>query len=249
MKNIKKKIIYRKILNRGVIAKSRNLGMKVAKGEWLAFLDSDDTWKKEKLSRIYNKIKTNKFDVICHGEWLLKKGKKKFELCGPNENNFYQKLILMGNRLSTSASIVNKRFIKKNQISFNINKKFITTEDYYFFLECARKRGKFHFLNEALGYSNIHEKSASSNFKIHTNSENEVLKHHIFKLQNFTKDKNKLWNDVQNYRKIKKNLVDFKNNKTFQKLLNNLISHPFKFSSYCRYVFLKKLKQFYYILM
>ena len=35
----KKKIIYRKIRNNGVIAKSRNLGIKIAKGKWIAFLD------------------------------------------------------------------------------------------------------------------------------------------------------------------------------------------------------------------
>ena len=178
-----------------------------------------------------------------------KKRKKKLELCGPNEKNFYQKLLLMGNRLSTSASIVNKKFIKKNKINFNINKKFITTEDYFFFLECARKKGKFYFLNEALGYSNIHEKSASSNLEKHTNSENEVLKFHIFKLQNFTHDKYKLWYDVKNYRKIKESLINFKNDKILKKLLNNLISHPLKFSNYSRYVFLKKLKQFYYNLI
>lgn len=36
--------------NRGAAA-ARNFAAKVAKGEWLAFLDSDDTWDREKLER------------------------------------------------------------------------------------------------------------------------------------------------------------------------------------------------------
>jgi len=36
-KNIK--IIYQKIHNQGIIGKSRNLGIKLSKGKWVAFLD------------------------------------------------------------------------------------------------------------------------------------------------------------------------------------------------------------------
>ena len=39
-----------KIKNKGVIAKSRNLGIKYAKAKWIAFLDSDDIWYFNKFS-------------------------------------------------------------------------------------------------------------------------------------------------------------------------------------------------------
>ncbi len=66
-------------MNKGIIAKSRNLGIQAAKGEWIAFLDSDDTWKKDKLNSIYNEIGQNSFDVICNAEWLIKNNKKKIK--------------------------------------------------------------------------------------------------------------------------------------------------------------------------
>ena len=38
------KIKFFQIKNKGIIARSRNFGIKKSKGEYLAFLDSDDFW-------------------------------------------------------------------------------------------------------------------------------------------------------------------------------------------------------------
>ena len=54
-------IVYRNINNEGIISKSRNLGLKISRGKWIAFLDSDDFWDKDRLKISCNLIKTKKF--------------------------------------------------------------------------------------------------------------------------------------------------------------------------------------------
>ena len=74
-------IKYFKVKNNGVIGISRNIGIKNAKGSWIAFLDSDDLWFKDKLKVIEEFIKSNpSYDVITNDEEIFYEGsqKKKF---------------------------------------------------------------------------------------------------------------------------------------------------------------------------
>ena len=50
LEKYKDKIVYHKTINKGP-AHARNYGISVARGEYLAFLDSDDLWLKEKLKK------------------------------------------------------------------------------------------------------------------------------------------------------------------------------------------------------
>mgnify|MGYP001403241210 CR=1 FL=1 len=62
------RIRYFKFRNNGVIGKSRNYGIKKARFNWVAFLDSDDYWTKDKLLKITKKIKKINmifFIIIC----------------------------------------------------------------------------------------------------------------------------------------------------------------------------------------
>ena len=59
----KKNIIYLKKKNGGP-ASARNVGIDLAKGEYIAFLDSDDVWEKTKIEKQIQKISTGNYDMI-----------------------------------------------------------------------------------------------------------------------------------------------------------------------------------------
>ena len=66
------RIKYLKINNHGVIAVSRNAGIEVAEGEWIAFLDSDDFWSEDKIEAC---LMMNGADFIYHQVMFIQ-GKK-----------------------------------------------------------------------------------------------------------------------------------------------------------------------------
>ena len=186
-----------KIKNDGVIAKSRNYGIKNSKADWIAFLDSDDIWYENKLSTLIN-LTDKGFDIICSNEYQNKiyESKKTPNYYNLETKKFYNELLIFGNKLSTSSTIVSNSFLKKKKLLFNESKDLITVEDYDFWLNIALKNGNFGFCEDFLGEYRIHGKNLSVNFDYHFKNLKNLTKLHVFEIQNFSNSQD-LWEIIE----------------------------------------------------
>ena len=163
--------------NHGVIAASRNEGIRNSSAPVIAFLDSDDTWYKDKLSKCMSEFE-NGADVVCHGEnWISDSSVPRAVFYGPAAHATYRNLLFRGNCISTSATLVNKEVLE--QLSgFSENPTFITAEDYELWIRLSLATSKFVFVHEILGEFFRHDKSASSSVDKHLAAEIAVINHH-----------------------------------------------------------------------
>lgn len=245
LKNYKKKINLKffTIKRFGGPAKPRNIGIKKAKGEWLCFLDSDDLWFPKKLLYVSNFIKKfkKKYQVYHHNELLISKNKKKKINYKIYKGNYYYNLLLYGNNLSPSAVTINRNFIKKYNIFFTEKKKFISVEDYDFWLKSALCGAEFKYINKTLGVYNIHKKNLTSNIIDHKKRYLSLVYSYIFKNNLNFFQKKKLWAKIYLTYKIELEIIKFLNfNKVLAivGLLKIIIKRPISLLYYLK----KKIK-------
>jgi len=152
-----KKIKFYKINNNGNIAKSRNLGIKYSKYKYLAFLDSDDIWSKDKLRKCLISIEKKNLDFFYHNMELIKKNFPwKFSALFRklNPDKLHDDLLYNGPAFATSSFIVKKEIF--NQINnFSEDRKLITWEDFDAWLRLSKVTSNFGFFKENLGRINI----------------------------------------------------------------------------------------------
>jgi teichuronic acid biosynthesis glycosyltransferase TuaG len=150
-----KKIIINK-KNLGV-AKSRNIAIKYSQGKYLAFIDADDIWKKNKLKVQINfmiKFQSNfsftSYAVIGKNSRLIKIRKVDSD---PNYENLSK-----SNIIGLSTVIVSKKLINKMKFP-NLK----TQEDFALWLSLLRQGVKLHHINKVLSYWRQTDNSLSSN--------------------------------------------------------------------------------------
>ena len=164
--------------NNGVIAASRNEGIRRSSAPFIAFLDSDDMWYSEKLSRCLVELEGGN-DLVCHGEkWVSADTRQRNIVYGPASNATHDKLLFRGNCLSTSATIVRRDILNKVG-GFSEDSTFTTAEDYELWLKISQITSGFIFVDEILGEYRRHELGASSSVLRHLNAELAVVNSHI----------------------------------------------------------------------
>jgi len=119
------------------VSRARNNGISNVKGEYIAFLDSDDTWEASFLERMVTSLELNPDAALAYCGWqnLGVDGRQGEPFIPPDyETPEKPELLLMENRWPIHAALTRSEFIRK---AGGFNPRFAIGEDFLLWLEIA----------------------------------------------------------------------------------------------------------------
>lgn len=149
-------------------SKARNTGIEHAQGEYLTFVDSDDSVESTYIEKLYEGIVKNKADVCCCGYTCLEREKQYthndyYPVKRKEQGNFLEKLF-EGTGGTTWGKIYRTEIIKSNDIKFD--EKYRLCEDQLFALEIFLKCKIFSSIDyNGYYYNRLNENSLVSTLK------------------------------------------------------------------------------------
>lgn len=166
--------------NNGIIANSRNKGIKISKGEWICFLDSDDWWISTKLEDCLPF--TLDYDMIYHDLYLHKNNK----LTLRKKKKFHFKEISIDDILLNENPIANSSVLVRKEVLDSVgllseNPRLVTVEDLDYWIRVFKLTRKIKYIDKPLGYYWIGN-NTSSNIK-HALAERALYAKYISELE------------------------------------------------------------------
>ena len=137
---------------------ARNSAIKKATGKYIAFLDVDDTWEREKISSQVQKIEKENSDLIYSNHWILSHGNKTLFRKTKLPEGYITKEILLNYPIAISTVLLKKNLFKKYG-KFNDRYEIIGDFDFFFRLS---KKIKISVIQKPLVTYRIHELNTSS---------------------------------------------------------------------------------------
>ena len=151
-KNIK---IIKNIENLGA-GESRNIGIKTATGDLIAFIDADDYWYEKKIEKQINFLQKNNYKFIFCNYIKKSQNSEREIICN-------KKYLDYSNLLKSCDIGLSTVLIETNLIKQNLFPNLKTKEDYVVWLQITKKEIQAYCLNEILVIWNNSKNSLSSN--------------------------------------------------------------------------------------
>ncbi|MEH7383360.1 glycosyltransferase [Bacillus sp. JJ1533] len=151
-----RRIKYVKLNKNTSGTKPRNLGISISKGEYIAFLDSDDLWLPNKLERQIRFIEDSKLSnkpVMFFTGLIIRNGKTEvYKINNNYSNEDIMDYILVGNNtVQTSTYLVSSSIAKETLFNKNLKKH----QDWDFCLRLQKNNVTFTYLPECLTIWNV----------------------------------------------------------------------------------------------
>lgn len=168
----------------GGAASARNLGIREAQGEYIAFLDSDDLWKENKLSlQIAEMIKHNAVWSYCDFETFGDNTKTVVKHMTKKDIGIYN---FVSPYIGTPTVVIQKNILILNSFQFDENLKYGQDA---FLWECIIDKYPILFINQCLASVRIRGNNAGKRASVQIKARVKIYDKCIKKIPNYKKKK------------------------------------------------------------
>jgi teichuronic acid biosynthesis glycosyltransferase TuaG len=160
------RIKYEKFNNQGIIAFGRNKGIELSAGEYIAFIDSDDLWKPNKLEKQMPLFENTETGFVCSQFESIESDGKVFKSGGAKlllKGDIFKELLEQKFGIPSSSAVVRGSILDKYDIKQRSGRQ--GTEDWDFWLNVA-KHTKLDFVTDALMQRRYHGEGVSRNLEL-----------------------------------------------------------------------------------
>jgi glycosyltransferase involved in cell wall biosynthesis len=171
------RLIYIQQENKGPSA-ARNHAIEKARGEFVAFLDSDDNWLPDYLEEQIKLIRSEHgFDMVYSDAWLFGDSPlsgRRFMECAPSFGPVtFESLLLYQTSVITSCTVVRRQSVIDAGL---FDERFIRCEDFDLWIRLAHRGARIGFQEQVLARHRTHRASLAANEIAMGESQIEVLK-------------------------------------------------------------------------